>query len=100
MSDLENMTLLELRNFAKEHNIKNISKLKKEELIVLLNQIKDSSKPKVEENDELRYDENDDEQMGELSEASSTIEYKVTNDDDQIVEGILEVLPDGLCGDS
>ena len=47
MSDLENMTLLELRNFAKEHNIKNISKLKKEELIVLLNQIKDSSKPKV-----------------------------------------------------
>ena len=36
MSDLENMTLLELRNFAKEHNIKNISKLKKEELIVLL----------------------------------------------------------------
>ena len=95
MSDLENMTLLELRNFAKEHNIKNISKLKKEELIVLLNQIKDSSKPKVEENDELRYDENDDEQMGELSEASSTIEYKVTNDDDQIVEGILEVLPDG-----
>ena len=103
MSDLENMTLLELRNFAKEHNIKNISKLKKEELIVLLNQIKDSSKPKVEENDELRYDENDDEQMGELSEASSTIEYKVTNDDDQIVEGILEVLPDGygfLRGDN
>ena len=47
MSDLENMTLLELRNFAKEHNIKNISKLKKEELIVLLNQIKDSSKPFV-----------------------------------------------------
>ena len=103
MSDLENMTLLELRNFAKEHNIKNISKLKKEELIVLLNQIKDSSKPKVEENDELRYDENDDDQMGELSEASSTIEYKVTNDDDQIVEGILEVLPDGygfLRGDN
>ena len=55
MLDLENMTLLELRNFAKEHNIKNISKLKKEELIVLLNQIKDSSKPKFEEveNEEL-----------------------------------------------
>ena len=91
MSDLENMTLLELRNFAKEHNIKNISKLKKEELVALLNQIKDSSKPKVEEVDkeELRYDENDDEQMEELSESGSTIEYKVTNDDDQIVEGIL-----------
>ena len=97
MLDLENMTLLELRNFAKEHNIKNISKLKKEELIVLLNQIKESSKPKVEEveKEELRYDENDEEQVEELSEANSTIEYKVTNDDDQIVEGILEVLPDG-----
>ena len=105
MLDLENMTLLELRNFAKEHNIKNISKLKKEELVALLNQIKDSSKPKVEEVDkeELRYDENDDEQMEELSESGSTIEYKVTNDDDQIVEGILEVLPDGygfLRGDN
>ena len=101
MLDLENMTLLELRNFAKEHNIKNISKLKKEELITLLNQIKESSKTKVEE--ELRYDEKDDEQVEELSESSSTIEYKVTNDDDQIVEGILEVLPDGygfLRGDN
>ena len=26
MSELENMTLLELRNFAKEQNIRNISK--------------------------------------------------------------------------
>ena len=32
MSELENMTLLELRNFAKEQNIKNMSKLKKAEL--------------------------------------------------------------------
>ena len=39
MSDLENMTLLELRNFAKDHNIKNISKLKKEELIVIWRKI-------------------------------------------------------------
>ena len=34
MSELENMTLLELRNFAKEQNIRNISKLKKEELYI------------------------------------------------------------------
>ena len=39
MPDLENMTLLELKNFAKEHNIKNISKLKKEELVSLLKQV-------------------------------------------------------------
>ena len=28
MPDLEHMTLIELKNFAKEQNIKNISKLK------------------------------------------------------------------------
>ena len=103
MLDIENMTLLELRNFAKEHNIKNISKLKKEELIGLLKQIINTSKPIVEEQDkeEIRYDDNDEEQVNELGE--STIEYKITNDDDEIVEGILEVLPDGygfLRGDN
>ena len=97
MSELENMTLLELRNFAKEQNIKNISKLKKEELIVLLKQIQESSMPKEKE---IRYDDNDEEQL-EVNESS--IDYKVTNEDDQIVEGILEVLPDGygfLRGDN
>ena len=47
MSELENMTLLELRNFAKEKNIRNISKLKKDELIVLLKQVAETSKPQV-----------------------------------------------------
>ena len=103
MSELENMTLLELKNFAKEQNIKNISKLKKEELITLLKQIQQSSEPKkevIEEPKEIRYDENDEEQL----EVNDTIiDYKVTNEDDQIVEGILEVLPDGygfLRGDN
>lgn len=69
MSDLENMTLLELRNIAKEQNIKSISKLKKEELITLLKQVQQSAEPapkKEEENkeeeNEIRYDENDEEQ--------------------------------------
>ena len=44
MSELENMTLLELRNFAKEQNIRNISKLKKEELIALLKKVAENSK--------------------------------------------------------
>ena len=99
MPDLEHMTLIELKNFAKEQNIKNISKLKKDELIVLLKQINETSKQKEEpkkvvekENKKNKYDENDDEQV-EINDA--IIDYKVTNDDDQIVEGILEVLPDG-----
>ena len=99
MPDLEHMTLIELKNFAKEQNIKNISKLKKDELIALLKQINETSKQKEEskniiekENKKNKSDENDDEQV-EINEA--VIDYKVTNDDDQIVEGILEVLPDG-----
>ena len=39
MPNLENMTLVELRTLAKENKIKNISKLKKDELIEILNQI-------------------------------------------------------------
>lgn len=104
MSELENMTLLELRNFAKEQNIRNISKLKKEELTALLKQVAENSKPQekqTEEKTEIRYDKNDEEQLEEVGE--SVIDYKVTNDDDEIVEGILEVLPDGygfLRGDN
>ncbi len=104
MSELEKMTLLELRNFAKEQNIKNISKLKKDELLLLLEQV--TKTPELQEKhekieDEIRYDKNDEEQFQEAGE--SIIDYKVTNDDDEIVEGILEVLPDGygfLRGDN
>ena len=102
MSELENMTLLELRNFAKDQNIKNISKLKKDELVALLKQVAETSIPhEVPETEEIRYDKNDDEQLEEAGEA--VIDYKVTNEDDEIVEGILEVLPDGygfLRGDN
>ena len=39
MPDLEKMTLSDLKILAKENNIKNISKLKKEDLIGILQQI-------------------------------------------------------------
>ena len=39
MSNLENMTLIELKKLAKENNIRNISKLKKEELIDILREV-------------------------------------------------------------
>ena len=85
MSELENMTLLELRNFAKDQNIRNISKLKKDELIALLKQVAQTSKPqeKTEEKEEIRYDKDDEEQLESVGEA--VIDYKVTNDDDEIV---------------
>ena len=91
MSELENMTLSELKILAKENNIKNISKLKKEELLEVLQDIQKSNQTQS-----LRYDTSDDEEESVETELDeSSIVYKVTNDEDKIVEGILEVLPDG-----
>ena len=89
MLNLEEKTLTELKELAKENNIRNISKLKKEDLIEVLSQVlnKESSvsEPTKEENNQ------------DLS------GYKLTNEGDEIVEGILDILPDGygfLRGDN
>ena len=107
MSELEEMTLTELREIAKEQNIKNVSKLKKEELIGVLidvqrarNKAEAQEKRKaqiIEENEEeIKYDIEDDGLTLEgIAMGDSNIGYKLTNEDDEIVEGILEVLPDG-----
>ena len=83
--NIENYTLVELRQFAKEKGIKNVSKLRKEELIELLNN-------NIEKNECLK-DENEIEKIP--NEGVEQTGYKLTNDGDNIVEGILEVLPDG-----
>lgn len=72
---MENKSLVELREIAKERGLTNISKLKKDELINLLNQNEEKANKKDDSNDTT---------------------YKVNNEDDRIVEGILEVLPDGF----
>lgn len=68
-------TLVELRQLAKEKGIQNVSKLKKDELIKALT----SETLSTEESSTNNNDSG----------------YKLTNDGDEIVEGILEVLPDG-----
>ncbi len=71
--DLEDLSLADLKLKAKEKGIKNISKLKKDELITILKEdTKKSEKKPTTENT-----------------------YKLTNEGDEFVEGILEVLPDG-----
>ena len=102
MSKYEDMSLTDLKNIAKEYNIKNVSKLKKDELIEVLKQVLDNddfdSAPKIEENIESstierQYDSNGD----------PIIDYKLTTDGDEIIEGILDILPDGygfLRGDN
>ena len=68
-------TLVELRQLAKEKGIQNVSKLKKDELIKALT----SETLSTEESSTNNNDSG----------------YKLTNEEDEIVEGILEVLPDG-----
>lgn len=80
----EDMSLVELRQLAKEMGIKNVSKLKKDELINLLKE--NTSKEK-----EIEIKDNNIENDKNVNNSG----YKVTNEEDQIVEGILEVLPDG-----
>ena len=96
---LENATLVELRQIAKVKGFKYVSKLKKEELLELLQSSDNNSS------------ENEEKTTGtkrfyplvneELAEKSSEPEleagdgYKLTSEDDRIVQGILEILPDG-----
>ena len=86
MINLEGKTLTELKELAKENNIKNISKLKKDELIEILEKILPTkNESEIEEKTESKMQYDSDKEDG----------YKLTNEGDQIVEGILEILPDG-----
>ena len=98
-------TLVELRQLAKERGAENVSKLKKEELLDFLgneeNFVKQEHKEKENANvvDSVEIEEMDEERAEEFN----SMGYKLTNNGDKIVEGILEVLPDGygfLRGDN
>lgn len=105
MSNLENMTLIELKKLAKENNIRNISRLKKEELIDILKDVEEAEKEekinqeleeeKVEDVENKKYDAPDEEIENSSDVEESEVTYQVNNEEDEIVEGILEVLPDG-----
>lgn len=85
--NFKDYTLVELRQLTKEKGLKNVSKLKKEELIEFLES--DSENINIKDMDG--------------SSSANSESYKLTNSDDEIVEGVLEVLPDGygfLRGDN
>ena len=87
-------TLVELRQLAKENGIKNVSKLKKEELVSLLKDSNKEDSNKKINNEKILVDTEIDEGNNNLNDAQHS-GYKLTNADDQIVAGVLEVLPDG-----
>ncbi len=84
---LEELSLAELKEKAKEEGLKNISKFKKEELINILSEHMQISKKTdvLEKNSE----------ESNFKEITTEEGYKLTTELDEVVEGILEVLPDG-----
>ena len=90
--ELEELSLIELREKAKDEGIKNPTKFKKDELISIL-------KEKMSENNVQAVTE----VKSEFKEVITEEGYKLTSEGDEVVEGILEVLPDGygfLRGDN
>ena len=93
--NLEDATLVELRQLAKEKEIKNVSKLKKEELIELLKNMEEEGK-NIEENQEDKvtgprrfYPLVNEEIMPEEPELEAGEGYQLNSEEDRIVEGIL-----------
>ena len=100
MSNLQDMTLIELRNLARENNIKNISKLKKEDLITVLSQVIGEIKSTENTNKKTHLtNHNETEEVKNPTQYDANgqpiVDYKLTNEGDEIVEGILDILPDG-----
>ena len=96
--NFEDCTLVELRQLAKDKGVINVSKLKKDELIQMLSESCDEKEKTNEKSASVSENTNIKENNSvttENAESSSNGTYKVTNADDQIIEGILEVLPDG-----
>ena len=105
---VEDYSVIELREMAKEAGLKNISKLKKDELIeVLQEENVFKVNEEIEEQSAIKYEERmfqnaqtDVNKVEELKEPIIIVEgnatYKITNEDDVIIEGILEVMPDGF----
>ena len=93
---LEDCTLVELRQQAKEIGVKNVSKLNKEELIKILSMPDEEA---MIEYDKKDVDENKNDSIegeSEKNEEELRVEEGYTlSSQDKIAEGILEILPDG-----
>ena len=104
MSNLDSKTLLELKELAKQYNIKNLSKLKKNELISMLSKVMYEDEQNSSTNEfEKHINHNNITIDSNINFSEPSIDYKITNSEDEIIEGILDVLPDGygfLRGDN
>ena len=91
------LSIAELREIAKEKELKNISKMKKQELVDALSELETLSTTSVE------VQPSQENIQPNPIVKSSDDQYKVTNENDQIALGIIDVMPDGygfLRGDN
>ena len=91
--NLEDCTLVELRQLAKEKGIKNVSKLKKEELIKELS--KEDNNVQTSEVEVAEINKENESEEEKHDEVRIVEGYTLTSQEDRIVDGILEILPDG-----
>lgn len=77
--DLVGRSMVELKQIAEELGIKNVSKLRKNELLDAL----------------LAYEANSEKEKNTEENKVDNLEYKLTSETDEYIEGILELLPDG-----
>ncbi len=90
--ELESLSLTDLKELAKMKGISNISKQKKNELIEKILEVSSQKLEEMQITEEDQECENDDDNG-----------YCVSNEGDEITEGVLELLPDGygfLRGDN
>ena len=83
--DLVGRSMVELKQIAEELGIKNVSKLRKNELLDALLEYEATNTP-VKNTEEIQRDNRDN---------RDNLEYKLTSETDEYIEGILELLPDG-----
>ncbi len=97
--ELESLSLVDLKNLAKDKGIPNYSKLKKSELIEKILEQYNSKK----DEETSKQDNIENIKTTTTNEEISSNSYKLNSDNDEYVEGILELLPDGygfLRGDN
>jgi transcription termination factor Rho len=100
--DFKNFTLVELRQYAKEKGIKNVSKLKRDELIEMLenNEKENIKETTFSENEESSEKENISNENSanklDMYDTPKVVDgFTLSSDNDSVGEGILEILPDG-----
>ena len=88
MQDLEKMTLAELKELAKENNVKNISKLKKEDLITVLSSVIRVEEKHVEEFEEEIPEKREPVERKYDANGEPIVDYKLTNENDVIINNL------------